>query len=197
MISFSNETRDLQERFECSKLADRVRKHVFYEEFSDADRDFINQAMFFFLATVDADGQPQCSYKGGDRGFVKITGPSELVFPMYEGNGLYLSAGNIAQIGKVGLLFIDFEKQKRMRVNGTAIIDDSHPMNQKVSAAQLVVRIQVSDIHPNCPRNVHKMELVEKSRFTPGSDEENVDVAPWSERFLDVVPKFMLSREND
>ena len=108
---------------------------------------------------------------------------------MYEGNGLYLSAGNIAQIGKVGLLFIDFEKQKRMRVNGTAIIDDSHPMNQKVSAAQLVVRIQVSDIHPNCPRNVHKMELVEKSRFTPGSDEENVDVAPWSERFLDVVPK--------
>lgn len=195
MITFSDETREIQERFGCGKLAERMVQHVFYKEFTDKDRIFISNAMFFFLATVDANGQPQCSYKGGGKGFVKITGPSELVFPFYEGNGMYLSAGNIAAMGKVGLLFVDFEGQTRIRVNGVATIDDSHAMNDEVEAAQLVVRVAVSDIHPNCSRNVHKMKMVETSSYTPKSDAENVVAAPWGERFMDVLPDFMKSRE--
>jgi uncharacterized protein len=195
MITFSNEAREIQNRFGCEKLADRMAKNVFRTAFTDKDRAFISDAMFFFLATVDANGQPQCSYKGGGKGFVKIAGPSELVFPFYEGNGMYMTAGNIAGMGKVGMLFVDFEGQTRLRVNGVAKIDDDHPMNTEVAAAQLVVRVAVSDIHPNCSRNVHKMQTVETSSYTPKSDAENVVVAPWGEDFDDVLPKFMKSRD--
>ncbi|MFT5343296.1 MAG: putative pyridoxine 5'-phosphate oxidase superfamily flavin-nucleotide-binding protein [Paracoccaceae bacterium] len=195
MITFSDATKDIQNRFGCGKLAERMVQHVFHQEFTDKDRAFISNAMFFFLATVDANGQPQCSYKGGGKGFVKVTGPSELVFPFYEGNGMYMSAGNIAAMGKIGLLFVDFEGQTRIRVNGVARIDDDHAMNDEVSAAQLVVRLAVSDIHPNCSRNVHKMQMVETSSYTPKSDAENVVAAPWGERFTDVLPDFMKSRD--
>ena len=195
MITFSKKTKDIQDRFGCGKLAEKMVQHVFRSEFNDKDRAFISNAMFFFLATVDANGQPQSSYKGGGKGFVKITGPSELVFPFYEGNGMYLSAGNIAAMGKVGLLFVDFETQTRIRVNGVATIDDNHAMNSEVTAAQLVVRVAVSDIHPNCSRNVHKMEMVETSSYTPKSDAENVVAAPWGETFMDVLPDFMKSRD--
>jgi len=188
---FSPEMRALQEQFETRRLADKVAEHVFYEQFTDADREFVEQSMFMFIATTDGSGQPQCSYKGGPRGFVKVTGPSELVFPFYEGNGLFLSAGNIAEMSKIGLLFIDFENQKRMRVNGVAEILDDHPALEGAVAAQLAVRVAVTDIHPNCLRNVHKMQFVESSSFTPKSADEDVKKAPWSETFRDVLPEQM------
>src|SRR3954453_11984237 len=109
--------RALQDRFETRRLADRVVERAFRTKFTDADRAFIDNSVFFFMATVDADGRPQCSYKGGPHGFVKATGESEITFPIFEGNGLYLSAGNIAETGKMDLLFIDFERQARLRVN--------------------------------------------------------------------------------
>ena len=188
---FSESMRALQDQFETRRLADKVSEHVFHNEFSDTDRELINDAMFFFMATSDADGQPQCSYKGGPKGFVKITGSSELVFPLYEGNGLYLSAGNIVETSKIGLLFIDFEQQKRMRVNGTAHIVDGHKALEGTVAAQQVVRVKVTDIHPNCLRNVHKMQLVETSDFTPTSADRDVKKAPWGDGFKDVLPDHM------
>jgi len=188
---FSQPMRNLQDQFDTRRLADKVAEHVFHEEFSEADRTLVTEAMFFFMATSDADGQPQCSYKGGPKGFVKITGPSELVFPFYEGNGLYLSAGNIVETSKVGLLFIDFENQKRMRVNGTAEIVEGHQALEGTVAAQQVVRVNVTDIHPNCLRNVHKMQLVETSDFTPTSADRGVKKAPWGDGFKDVLPDHM------
>ncbi|MEL6205121.1 MAG: pyridoxamine 5'-phosphate oxidase family protein [Pseudomonadota bacterium] len=183
--------RALQDQFETRRLADRVHARGFHGAFTDADRSFIEGAMFFFLATVDADGQPQCSYKGGPKGFVRVTGPSELSFPVYEGNGLYLSIGNIVETGKVGLLFIDFEKQTRIRVNGVARADADHPMLSEVAAAQMVIRVAVTDIHPNCLRNVHRMAFVEASAHTPESAAEDVGKAPWNEAYEDVLPDYM------
>jgi len=194
---FSDETRAIQKRFQTDRLADKMLERVFRTSFTDADREFIENAMLFFLATVDADGRPQCSHKGGPRGFVRVTGPSELVFPCYEGNGLYLSMGNVASTGGVGLLFIDFEKQTRLRVNGEAVIDDAHPLLDEVSAAQLAVRVTVTDIHPNCPRNIHKMNFAELSKYTPKGDTENVGKAPWGARFDDVLPDYMKPDEGE
>jgi len=194
---YSPQARALQERFDTRRLADKLTERVFHDTFTEKDRKFIANARFFFLATTDADGQPQCSYKGGPRGFVKVTGPGELIFPLYEGNGLYISAGNIAETAKVGLLFIDFEKQTRMRVNGVADIVESHAALEGVAAAQLVVRVRVSDIHPNCPRNVHKMAFVETSRYTPKSSGENVAAAPWGDSYADVLPAHMKPKNMD
>lgn len=193
--TFSEATRAIQERFETRALADRMADLIFHEAFTDEDKAFVEGAMFFFLASVDASGLPQCSYKGGPRGFIRVTGPSELSFPLYEGNGLYTSAGNMADTGKIGMLFIDFEGQTRMRVNGIAQIDDAHPMLDEVAAAQMIVRVKVTAIHPNCPRNVHKMVMAEPSQFSPKSDKDDIGKAPWAEYFDDVMPDYMLPDE--
>ena len=62
----------------------------------------------FFLATADEHGMPQCSYKGGDPGFVRVVDEHTLAFPSYDGNGMYLSLGNLLVNPQVGILFIDF-----------------------------------------------------------------------------------------
>lgn len=189
--------RALQDKFETRRLADKVVERAFRTQFTDADRAFVDNAMFFFLATVDADGRPQCSYKGGPRGFVKVTGENEITFPIFEGNGLYLSAGNIAETGRLDLLFIDFERPARLRVNGTGFIDDQHPMLATMRAAQLFVRVQVSEIHPNCSRHVHKMSLLELSRSTPVSPSEDVGKADWGEAYSEVLPAYMKPKQAD
>ncbi|MBF9031723.1 pyridoxamine 5'-phosphate oxidase family protein [Rhodobacterales bacterium HKCCE3408] len=188
---FSSDSRTYQDRFGTRRFADTLDRNIFHPEFNEDDRTMIGNARFFFLSTVDAVGQPQCSYKGGPEGFVKITGPSELVFPLYDGNGMYLSAGNISATGKVGLLFVDFENQRRKRVNGTAEVLDSHPALDGVVAAQLAVRVSVDDIHPNCPRNVHKMAFVELSQYTPKAPEDEVGYPPWADEFPDDLPEHL------
>ena len=190
-VELTPHMRALQKKFETERLADRVLEVAFHDELTENDRGMIENAMFFFLATVDGDGQPQCSYKGGPRGFVHIEDNRTLVFPIYEGNGLYISAGNVAEMGKVGLLFIDFEAQKRMRVNGTAEIINEHSAFSSVRAAQLAVRVKITDIHPNCPRNVHKMAFVEQSNYTPKCEADDVGKAPWGDNFADVLPENM------
>src|SRR5271166_134523 len=117
---FGKSHRQLQRQFDTERLADRIEQRLFREQITDDDRAFIERMDLFFLATADAAGRPNCSYKGGDPGFVRVVDPLTLVFPNYDGNGMYISLGNTAENPHVGLLFIDFENQKRLRVNGSA-----------------------------------------------------------------------------
>jgi len=135
--------------------------------FTDDDRAIVEQASMFFLATADADGFPDCSYKGGVPGFVRVAGPSTLVFPSYDGNGQFRSLGNVAVNPNVALLFIDFERPNRMRVHGTATLHDEPDVVAAFEGAQLVVRVEVSRIFPNCPRYIHRMHLDEQSVYAP------------------------------
>src|SRR6476661_1201656 len=121
-------SRALQDRFDTRRLADRIEQRLVADHVGDSDRAFIEAADMFFLATVDESGQPNCSYKGGAPGFVRVVDPRTLAFPSYDGNGMYLSMGNLAKNPNVGLLFIDFEQGKRIRLNGTASIDESDPL---------------------------------------------------------------------
>ena len=65
-----------------------------HETIDEDDRAFIEGCDMFFIATADAAGQPQCSYKGGDPGFVRVVDERTIAFPSYDGNGMYLTAGN-------------------------------------------------------------------------------------------------------
>ena len=121
----------------------------------------------FFIATADAEGRPQCSYKGGAPGFVRVLDERTIAFPIYDGNGMYLTAGNALVNPQVGLLFIDFEGRKRMRLNGIASIDDADPLLAEYPEAQLVVRVRATEVFPNCPRYIHEYRLVKRSRFVP------------------------------
>ncbi len=159
--------RQLQERFETRPLADRLSQAIVSSCISQEDQAFIEAQNMFFLATVDDQGRPNCSYKGGSAGLVKVIDAETLAFPSYDGSGMYLSTGNVLVNPNVGMLFIDFQRQARLRVNGSASLLDDDPLLAEWPEAQLVVRVAVREVFPNCPRYVHKMELIEESLFVP------------------------------
>ena len=182
--------RELQDRFDSRRIADRLVEVLHRTAFNDDDRAFIESRPMFFLATADASGAPDCSYKGGRPGFVRVTGPSELAFPSYDGNGMFKSLGNVLANPQVGMLFIDFESPRRLRVNGTASIDAADPLRESFEGAQLVVRVQAVHIFPNCPRYIHRWVLQEISAYAPAQDHEP-PVPAWKQMdaFRDYLPR--------
>jgi predicted pyridoxine 5'-phosphate oxidase superfamily flavin-nucleotide-binding protein len=174
-------SRDLQDRFDTRRLADRIDERIVHDAIDDDDRAFIEARDMFFLATADEEGRPQCSYKGGDPGFVRVLDPQTIAFPIYNGNGMFLSAGNALVNPNVGLLFIDFEGRKRLRLNGVASVAADDPLLSDYPEAQLVVRVRTTEVFPNCPRYIHEYRLVQRSRFVPREDCET-PVPAWKRR---------------
>jgi predicted pyridoxine 5'-phosphate oxidase superfamily flavin-nucleotide-binding protein len=159
--------RVLQDASGTRRLADRLQQLTLHAAFSDEDRAFIEAAPMFFLATADPRGQPDCSYKGGLPGFVRVVAPDTLAFPDYDGNGMFRSLGNVLANPAVGMLFIDFASPKRLRVNGQASVSAEDALLPEFEGAQRIVRVQATRIFPNCPRYIHRMQLVEPSPYAP------------------------------
>jgi hypothetical protein len=182
--------RRLQDRFDTRRLADRLDERLSRTAFTDDDRNFIQGRPCFFLSTADDAGQPDCSYKGGVPGFVRVTAPDELAFPSYDGNGMFRSLGNVLVNPAVGLLFIDFERPNRLRVLGQASMRDDDPLLAEFDGAQLVVRVRATRIFPNCPRYIHRMGIDDLSVYAPRAGHQP-PVPTWKtfEMFRDVLPK--------
>jgi uncharacterized protein len=180
--------RALQDRYDTRRLADRLDERLGRAAFSEQDKAFIESRPLFFLA--DAQGRPDCSYKGGVPGFVRVTGPDELEFPSYDGNGQFRSLGNIGANAAVGLLFIDFQSPKRLRVNGDATVLDDAAALARHHGAQLVVRVRARRIFPNCPRYIHPSGSAELSADAPRPGHEP-PVAAWKSMAIiaDVLPR--------
>lgn len=179
--------REIQDRFGSRRLADVISGRTVHDAITDRDRDFIERMDMFFIASEGADGNLDCSYKGGEPGFVRVLDEHTLAFPNYDGNGQFMTTGNIIETGKVGMLFIDWENQWRMRVNGRASIDFDDPLKASWPEAQFVVRVTADEVFPNCPRYIHKMELVERSVFVPKAGCETPD-PDWKDHFEDALP---------
>jgi predicted pyridoxine 5'-phosphate oxidase superfamily flavin-nucleotide-binding protein len=109
MTMFGETHRGLQDEFDSRTLADTLEAVIVHPQLDEEAVAFIESRAFFFLSTVNADGQPTVSHKGGAPGFVRVVDPETIVFPSYDGNGMFLSMGNIAAGAKIGMLFIDFE----------------------------------------------------------------------------------------
>ncbi len=180
----------MQDQFDSRRIADRLEHVTLHDQFSAGDIAFIEASDMFFLATADADGWPDVSYKGGLPGFVRVTANNELAFPSYDGNGMFMSMGNLLVNPKVGLLFVNFQKPNRMRVQGTASVNDDDPLMSSFPGAQLIVRVKAERIFPNCPRYIHKMALVERSVYAPRPDYEP-PVPEWKcmPEFSDALPR--------
>jgi uncharacterized protein len=162
--------RRLQDLRETRQLADRLEKVTMRGAFTDEDKAFIARCRMFFIATADDAGQPDCSYKGGAPGFVRVVDDRTLAIPDYDGNGQYRTWGNVLVNARVGLLFVDFETPKRLRVNGTAVVSHQDPLLADFPGAVFIVRLTAERIFPNCPRYIHKMQLVEESVYSPRAD---------------------------
>jgi uncharacterized protein len=160
-------SRSLQDAFDTRRLADRLEERKVHAAVTEEDRAFIEGMDTFFLATADEQGRPTCSHKAGDPGFVRVLDAHTLAFPNYDGNGMYLSTGNVLRNPEVGLLFVDFERGRRLRLHGTATIDPADPLAPAWPGAQFVVRVRTREVFPNCPRYIHRRTLVERSAYVP------------------------------
>lgn len=197
--------RRLQDRFDTRRLADRLEEVKVRSRFTPEDRAFIEALDLFFLATADAELQPTCSYKGGDPGFVRVLDEERLVFPGYDGNGMFLSMGNVLVNPRVGLLFIDFRRPRRLRVEGKAVLHTPEggtlrwsgstgvPPEEGVlhlPGAQYLVEVRAERIFPNCPRYIHRAIGFERSPFVPGGG-ETPPVPEWKRQpwARDVLPE--------
>lgn len=182
--------RELQDRFDTRRLADRLDEALVHDTIVESEKAFIESRMMFFMASVDERGHATCSYRGGDPGFVRVVDEHTIAFPNYDGNGMYQSMGNVLNTRQVGILFIDFERPQRLRFNSEARIDYDDPLKVAYPEAQFVVRVRAREIFGNCPRYIHKMKLVERSRFVPKSGCQT-PVPGWKagEWVADVLPK--------
>src|SRR5947207_2892039 len=167
-IMYHEGNRRLQDQFESRHISDRLEEKLTRTAFTADDKAFIESAVYFFIATADAQGRPDCSFKGGMPGFVRVTGPSELAFPDYDGNGMFKSLGNLDVNPNIGMLFIALhDKPRRLRVNGAAAVRRDDPLLATTVGAQLIVRVTAHAIFPNCPRYIPSMALVEPSHYAP------------------------------
>jgi uncharacterized protein len=181
--------RHLQDAFDSRRLADRLEEVKVRDHIDAGDKAFIESLDMFFLATADEHGRPTCSYKGGDPGFVRVLDARTVAFPGYDGNGMFLSLGNALVNPEVGLLFIDFERRRRLRLNGTAAVALEDPLLATWPEARQVVRVTAREVFPNCPRYIHRYALVERSRFVPRPRQET-PVPDWkrADWAKDVLP---------
>jgi uncharacterized protein len=190
--------RELQRRFDSERLADRLEQVTYHTRITQDDRRFIEQRDMFFLATADQEGRPNCSYKGGDPGFVRVLDETTLLFPSYDGNGMFLSAGNARVNPHVGMLFIDFEAGKRLRLNGEASVDLAASELAGFVEAQCMIQVKVREVFPNCPRYIHKYQLVERSKYVPHAGVETPSPAwkgfDWAK---DVLPHGAPKKKGD
>ncbi|RJS46516.1 pyridoxamine 5'-phosphate oxidase family protein [Nocardioides cavernaquae] len=166
-MEFTPEQRALQDQFDSRRIADRIDHLLVNDEIDQGAAAFIESRDMFFLSTVDASGQPSCSYKGGAPGFVRALDAGTLAFPVYDGNGMFISMGNVAATSKVGMLFIDFEHPGRLRVHGNATLSVDDELVGSWPGAIAVVRVAVTEVFPNCPRYIHRMQRVAESPYVP------------------------------
>src|SRR5678816_4439402 len=174
--------RELQDRYRGRAVADRLEQHRMHCAFTDTDREFIETAHFFFLATAWGESV-DCSMKGGVPGFVRVTAPNEIAWPDYDGNRMYRSLGNILRNPRVGLLFIRFDGKLfnnagRLRISGCAEIDESAAAVAGLPGAKRLVRVTAEHIFTNCPRYIPKLSLEETSVYVPREGYRPPD-PPW------------------
>lgn len=184
--------RQLQDRHDTRRLADKIEQIAVQPVVSDMDKAFIEGRDMFFLSSVDHQGRPTVSYKGGDPGFVRVVDPGTIAFPLYDGNGMFFSAGNMVGNSQVGLLFIDFVKPQRVRVQGVASVSADDPLMREFHEAQMIVRVAVSEVWPNCPRYVHRFEKVQASRYVPRAQCET-PLAGWKR--IDLIQEDLPGRD--
>ncbi|MCX7098215.1 MAG: pyridoxamine 5'-phosphate oxidase family protein [Methylococcales bacterium] len=191
---YSPDQQHLQDQHDTRKLADRLGQMIVEPQINPQHQGFIESRNFFFLTTIDHRGYPTCSYKGGNPGFVRVLDPQTLAFPSYDGNGMFLSMGNILGNPKVGLLFIDFEHPHRIRIHGDASISANDPLLVDYPEADMIVRISISEVFINCPRYIHRMTPTQASKYVPQAD-ATTPLPPWKR--IDAIQDVLPTAEQD
>ncbi len=150
-----------QQRWQTADLWDSVRKErLLWDHIPELFQSRIEGAPFFFLATSAPDGRCDCSFKGGGPGLIRVLDARRFAFPDFDGNGAFMSLGNILLNPQVGCLFIDFNDGARLRVNGRASIHEDGPVAAIFPEHRRVVLVDIEQVVPNCPQHIPRLQAV-------------------------------------
>ena len=194
-FTYTDAARKLQDRFDTRNLADAELAVIVHDELSEPDKAFVSAAEMFWLASVDDKGSPTVSYKGGAPGFVKILNDRTLLFPNYDGNGMYYSMGNIATASKIGMLFMAFDRPARLRVQGLAQLTDDKALVGHFPGAQFAVQVNITALITNCPRYIPRMQRVEGSRYVPDAVTGAQPIPGWKR--IDAIQPVLPQRDQN
>ncbi len=157
------------------------------------ERAFIESRDSFYMATITENGWPYLQHRGGAKGFLRVTGPSELMFADHGGNRQMISVGSLAANDRVNLFLMDYPARERLKILGHAKVLDAreHPeLVAKIAPtgghAAKVERIFVIDVLSydwNCPKFI-------TPRFT-SAEIENA-VAPLKARIAELESQLTL-----
>ena len=190
-FAYTEQARALQKRFDTEGLAAAELQVIVHDALSAADHAFIAHSDMFWLASVDPQGSPTVSFKGGAPGFVRAPDDRTLLFPCFDGNGMFYSMGNIASTSHVGLLFMDFVRPSRLRVQGDAKLTDNPAIVGLWPGAQFAVKVDITALITNCPRYIPRMQRIEASRYVPDATTGAQPIAGWKriDAIQPVLPK--------
>ncbi len=194
-FSYTQKALELQKRFDTEALAAAELQVIVHDTLSPLDRGFIAQAEFFWLSSVDPHGSPTVSFKGGAPGFVNMPDDQTLLFPCFDGNGMFFSMGNIASTSKIGMLFMSFERPSRLRVQGNAHLTDDAAIVGLWPGAQFGVKVEITALITNCPRYIPRMQRIDGSRYVPDAKTGHQPIPGWKR--IDAIQAVLPRRDQD
>jgi uncharacterized protein len=194
-FAYTDKALELQKRFDTQALAAAELQVIVHDALSPGDRAFIAQAEMFWLASVDPAGSPTVSFKGGAPGFVQMPDDKTLLFPCFDGNGMFFSTGNIASTSHIGLLFMDFVTPSRLRVQGDAQLSDEPAIVGLWPGAQFAVKVAITALITNCPRYIPRMQRLQGSRYVPDTQTGQQPIPGWKR--IDAIQGVLPQRDQN
>jgi predicted pyridoxine 5'-phosphate oxidase superfamily flavin-nucleotide-binding protein len=160
-------SRRLQRAMGTERLADHIARKYVQDHLSEEHVAWIREADVAYVATIDPEGRPDCSYKGGLPGFIQVPDFGTLEIPSYDGNGMYRTLGNAATTHRIGLLFLFPEQPAKLRVNGDCEIGTDPSLLLRHHGAEAVMCVHIREVFENCPRYLHDPATGTHSPYCP------------------------------
>jgi len=167
---------ELQDRFATTARASAFYQRQVLPYLNERMRAFVARQEMCFIATADAAGECDATFRAGPPGFVQVLDERTLAYPEYRGNGVMASLGNIAENGHVGILFIDFTRDViGLHVNGRARLVEAeellraHPLtapavlervrngNGPRPKAEHWVLVEVDEAYIHCAKHIPRL----------------------------------------
>lgn len=156
------------------------------DHLNPAMRAFVTQQEMVMVATADARGECDSTFRAGPPGFVQVLGDRTLAFPEYRGNGVLASIGNIIENPHIGLLFIDFTQYSvGLHVNGAAVLSNHEIMARLDRTSEVAdavattggrraecwVLVEVREAYIHCSKHIPLLQKLDKAQHW-GTDDE-------------------------
>lgn len=180
-VAFTSSVKALQARKGSRHAYARMEQNGSWESTVTVQlRDFIALQTSFYMATVNADGQPYIQHRGGPAGFLRVLDEHRLAFVDFSGNKQFISQGNLTENPKVHLFLMDYAHRQRIKIWGDALVIEDDPVllaslvpeNYPVKSEQVIV-IRVSAWDANCPQHIPvRFDAVQVKKALAEKDQE-------------------------